>query len=111
MVGKYVELPDVYKSINEALLHAGVANNVKVNIDYVDAENWKWWQPVWAYIKLPMPYLFLVDSVSAAPWVNESDSLYLWNNVLIWDLFGMQLSRHWVCAQCIGFRRQLNRVW
>ena len=38
MVGKYVELPDAYKSINEALLHAGVANNVKVNIDYVDAE-------------------------------------------------------------------------
>ena len=38
MVGKYVELPDAYKSINEALLHAGVANNVKVKIDYVDAE-------------------------------------------------------------------------
>lgn len=38
MVGKYVELPDAYKSINEALLHAGVANGVKVNIDYVDAE-------------------------------------------------------------------------
>lgn len=38
MVGKYVELPDAYKSINEALLHAGVANHVKVNIAYVDAE-------------------------------------------------------------------------
>lgn len=38
MVGKYVELPDAYKSINEALLHAGVANYVKVNIAYVDAE-------------------------------------------------------------------------
>lgn len=38
MVGKYVELPDAYKSINEALLAAGIANDVKVKIDYVDAE-------------------------------------------------------------------------
>ncbi len=38
MVGKYVELPDAYKSINEALLHAGISNHVKVNIDYIDAE-------------------------------------------------------------------------
>lgn len=38
MVGKYVELPDAYKSINEALLAAGIANNIKVKIDYVDAE-------------------------------------------------------------------------
>jgi CTP synthase len=38
MVGKYVELPDAYKSVNEALLHAGIKNRVKVQIDYVDAE-------------------------------------------------------------------------
>ena len=38
MVGKYVELPDAYKSVNEALLHAGVQNRVKVIIDYVNAE-------------------------------------------------------------------------
>jgi CTP synthase len=38
MVGKYVELPDAYKSVNEALLHAGVKNRVKVQIDYVNAE-------------------------------------------------------------------------
>ncbi len=38
MVGKYVELPDAYKSVNEALLHAGISNRVKVQIDYVDAE-------------------------------------------------------------------------
>ena len=29
MVGKYVELPDAYKSVNEALLHAGIQNRVK----------------------------------------------------------------------------------
>ncbi|MFB2538927.1 MULTISPECIES: CTP synthase [unclassified Acinetobacter] len=39
MVGKYVELPDAYKSVNEALLHAGIKNRVKVQIDYVDAES------------------------------------------------------------------------
>lgn len=38
MVGKYVELPDAYKSVNEALLHAGIKNRVKVKINYVDAE-------------------------------------------------------------------------
>ena len=38
MVGKYVELPDAYKSVNEALLHAGIKNRVKVQIDYVNAE-------------------------------------------------------------------------
>lgn len=38
MVGKYVELPDAYKSVNEALLHAGISNRVKVHIEYVDAE-------------------------------------------------------------------------
>ncbi|WP_435949364.1 CTP synthase [Psychrobacter sp. DM8] len=39
MVGKYVELPDAYKSINEALLHAGITHQTKVVIDYIDAEH------------------------------------------------------------------------
>ncbi len=38
MVGKYTGLSDAYKSINEALMHAGIQNNVKVEIMYVDAE-------------------------------------------------------------------------
>ena len=38
MVGKYVELIDAYKSINEALLHAGIKNKSKVRINYIDAE-------------------------------------------------------------------------
>ena len=37
MVGKYVELKESYKSLNEALIHAGVANDAKVKIEYVDA--------------------------------------------------------------------------
>jgi len=38
MVGKYTELTDSYKSLNEALVHAGIHNRVKVNIEYVDSE-------------------------------------------------------------------------
>jgi len=39
MVGKYVELADAYKSVNEALFHGGMAAGVRVEIDYVDAES------------------------------------------------------------------------
>jgi len=38
MVGKYVELVDAYKSVHEALVHGGVANDTRVEILYVDAE-------------------------------------------------------------------------
>lgn len=38
MVGKYIELNDAYKSINEALLHAGIHTQTKVEIVYLDAE-------------------------------------------------------------------------
>lgn len=38
MVGKYTELSDAYKSINEALLHAGIHSETKVEIVYLDAE-------------------------------------------------------------------------
>jgi CTP synthase len=37
-VGKYVDLSDSYKSLNEALRHAGLKNHVRVKIDYVDSE-------------------------------------------------------------------------
>ncbi|MBS3811755.1 MAG: CTP synthase [Halanaerobiales bacterium] len=39
IVGKYVELPDAYISISEALSHAGVVNKSKVNIKYIYSEN------------------------------------------------------------------------
>ncbi|WP_286262510.1 CTP synthase [Thalassotalea atypica] len=38
MVGKYIELPDAYKSVNEALKHAGIKNQVKIKIQYVDSQ-------------------------------------------------------------------------
>jgi CTP synthase len=38
MVGKYVELSDSYKSVNEALRHAGMRNHVRVKIEHIDSE-------------------------------------------------------------------------
>ena len=38
MVGKYVDLSDSYKSLNEALRHAGMKNHAKVRIGYIDSE-------------------------------------------------------------------------
>jgi len=39
MVGKYMELPDAYKSLNEALIHAGLQTLTDVQVDYVEAED------------------------------------------------------------------------
>ena len=39
MVGKYVDLADSYKSLNEALTHAGIASRTRVNIVYLDSED------------------------------------------------------------------------
>ncbi len=38
IVGKYVELEDSYKSLREALTHAGVANNLRVNVNWIESE-------------------------------------------------------------------------
>ncbi|MGE0349964.1 CTP synthase [Hydrogenophaga sp.] len=38
MVGKYVDLSDSYKSLNEALRHAGMKNHARVQIEYIDSE-------------------------------------------------------------------------
>ncbi len=38
VVGKYVKLIDSYKSLNEALVHGGIANGCRVNVHYIDSE-------------------------------------------------------------------------
>jgi len=38
MVGKYIGLADSYKSLSEALIHAGIKNRTKINITYIDSE-------------------------------------------------------------------------
>jgi len=39
VVGKYIELQDAYKSVYESITHAGIANNCKVNVRRIDAED------------------------------------------------------------------------
>jgi CTP synthase len=41
LVGKYVEYEDSYKSLKEALLHGGIAHNVKVNIHWIESERFE----------------------------------------------------------------------
>jgi len=41
IIGKYVNLKDAYKSLDEALVHGGISNNLKVNLTRIDSENLK----------------------------------------------------------------------
>ena len=41
IIGKYVNLKDAYKSLDEALIHGGISNNFKVNLKRIDSENIK----------------------------------------------------------------------
>ena len=41
VVGKYTNLPDAYKSLGEALHHGGIANNVRVNLNWIESENFE----------------------------------------------------------------------
>ncbi|MFQ5586051.1 MAG: CTP synthase [Thermodesulfobacteriota bacterium] len=38
VIGKYIDLQDSYKSLHEALIHGGIANNCRVSLDYIDSE-------------------------------------------------------------------------
>jgi CTP synthase len=41
IVGKYTGLKDAYKSLNEALVHGGIANRVKVNLEWIESETFE----------------------------------------------------------------------
>src|SRR6201981_4148639 len=55
VVGKYTGMKDAYKSLIEALSHGGVANKVKVNLDWIDSEGFE--------NKHPAPFLEHVDGI------------------------------------------------
>ncbi|MFQ5329110.1 MAG: CTP synthase [Thermodesulfobacteriota bacterium] len=38
VIGKYIDLQDSYKSLHESLIHGGIANNCRVQLDYIDSE-------------------------------------------------------------------------
>ncbi len=42
LVGKYVEYEDSYKSLKEALLHAGIAHQARVNIEWIESDRMEW---------------------------------------------------------------------
>ena len=61
IVGKYTELPDAYKSLNEALLHGGIANDAGVELVYIsaeDIESGKWPREVFEVDGLLVPIGF-----------------------------------------------------
>jgi CTP synthase len=55
IVGKYTGLKDAYKSLNEALFHGGIANRVKVRLDWIESEIFE--------REDPAPYLENVDGI------------------------------------------------
>jgi CTP synthase len=55
IVGKYTGLKDAYKSLNEALVHGGISSNVKVNIEWIEAEVFE--------SEDPTPHLEHVDGI------------------------------------------------
>jgi CTP synthase len=55
IVGKYTGLMDAYKSLNEALMHGGIANRVRVNIDWIESEVFETADPA--------PYLEQVNGI------------------------------------------------
>ena len=55
IVGKYTGLRDAYKSLNEALMHGGIANRVRVNIDWIESEVFE--------REDPAPFLEQVDGI------------------------------------------------
>ena len=55
IVGKYTGLKDAYKSLNEALVHGGIANRVRVNLEWIEAEIFE--------REDPAPYLEGVDAI------------------------------------------------
>ncbi|HET9209953.1 MAG TPA: CTP synthase [Thermoanaerobaculia bacterium] len=57
IVGKYVDFPDSYKSLNEALIHGGIANDAKVELVYIDAEEMEGGRTGWPH------ELFEVDAL------------------------------------------------
>ena len=55
IVGKYTGLKDAYKSLNEALMHGGIANNVRVDIEWIESEIFE--------SEDPAPHLELVHGI------------------------------------------------
>jgi CTP synthase len=100
VVGKYVELPDAYMSVKEALLHAGIAHNVHVDIAWVDSERLEHnqgWEAVYAADGIIVPGGFghrgIEGKIAAARYAREHGVPYL-GLCLGMQIMVIELARH-----------------
>ena len=81
MVGKYVDLTDAYKSLNEALHHGGIANRSRIIIDYIDSEKLDDSRSLSNADGILVPHGFgargVEGKISAAHWAREQGIPYL----------------------------------
>ena len=60
VIGKYVELKDAYKSLDEALTHGGIDNNLKINLIRIESDNLKP-SEIKINLKIHQEFWYLVD--------------------------------------------------
>lgn len=100
VVGKYVDLPDAYMSVKEALLHAGIAHNVDVNIAWVDSErleHGQGWEAVYQADGIVVPGGFghrgIEGKIAATRYAREHKVPYL-GLCLGMQIMVIELARH-----------------
>ncbi len=83
-VGKYAELADAYKSLNEALLHAAAANKIKLAVDWIEAEDLETGDPATILDKhhglvIPGGFGFrgAIGKIKAIQWARENKIPFL----------------------------------
>ena len=116
MVGKYVEYEDSYKILKEALLHGGLAHNLKLNIHWIEAEglecedgNRDYETQLEDYDGILVPGGFgkrgIEGMLNAIRYARENKVPYFG------ICLGMQTLVHRICAQRLrAGRRQFHRV-
>ncbi len=100
LVGKYVELPDAYMSVKEALTHAGIAHAVDINIAWVDSEeleHGRGWEAVYQADGIIVPGGFghrgIEGKIAAARYAREHKVPYL-GLCLGMQIMVIELARH-----------------
>ncbi|MFQ5594031.1 MAG: CTP synthase [Anaerolineae bacterium] len=100
IVGKYVELPDAYMSVKEALLHAGIAHTVDVDISWVDSEELErshGWEVIHRTDGIVVPGGFghrgIEGKIAAARYAREHQMPYL-GLCLGMQIMVIELARH-----------------
>lgn len=100
LVGKYVELPDAYMSVKEALLHAGIAHQVDIDVVWVDSEeleHGRGWDAVYEADGIVVPGGFghrgIEGKIATARYAREHNVPYL-GLCLGMQVMVIELARH-----------------